>query len=205
MHTTTANRALFGKRTLKRGTPHHRSILVIDVSGFGRLGNRAQLDLRAALGAAVRAAFKAAGVAWFRLSVEDRGDGMIVLVPARVSKLDLLDPVLPSLAAAIRAHNASTGTAARIRLRVSLHAGEVLRDASGWVGTDVNFACRLVNGEPVYQLLRADADADVALIVSDLIYQGVVRHGYREVDPAGFTAVRVLAKEVDVTAWLRTA
>lgn len=201
MHTT----LLFGKRTLKRGVPQHRSILVIDVSGFGRLDNRMQLNLRAVLGASVRAAFRAAGVAWFRLAVEDRGDGMIVLVPARVSKLDLLDPVLPRLTAAVRAYNASAGTTARIRLRVSLHAGEVLRDAAGWVGADVNLACRLVNGEPVYQRLRADDGADVVLVVSDLIYQGVVRHGYREVDPGRFTPVRVLAKEVDVTAWLRTA
>jgi hypothetical protein len=82
----------------------------------------------------VRAAFRAAGVGWWRLAVEDRGDGTIVLVLPTVSKVDLLDPMIPGLAAALRDYNMATEPACRMRLRVSVHAGEIHRDARGWVG-----------------------------------------------------------------------
>src|SRR5262249_50297562 len=79
--------------------PEPRSTVVTDIPGSGRWSNRAHLRGRAALTAMVRAAFRAAGIAWWKLAVEDRGDGMIVLVPAAVSKVDLLDPMIPCLAA----------------------------------------------------------------------------------------------------------
>jgi hypothetical protein len=182
--------------------PEHRSIVVIDIAGFGRRDNRAQLQARAALHTATRAAFGAAGVAWPRLAVEDRGDGMIVLVPASVSKADLLDPVVPSLAAALARENAAPGRAGRIRVRVSVHAGEVHRDARGWVGTDLNLACRLIDSEPVYRLLDQAPHADLALVVSDLIHHSVVQHGYRRIDPADYSPAHVVVKEVAARAWV---
>src|SRR5262245_8748043 len=99
------------------------SIMVVDMLGSGSWPNPDQLKARSALAGAVRSAFHAADIAWSHLAVEDRGDGMIVLIPATVSKVDLLDPVFPALVAAIHRHNAEDEP--RIRLRVALHAGEV--------------------------------------------------------------------------------
>lgn len=42
-----------------------------------------------------------------RLVVEDRGEGLIVLIPPSVSKVDLFDPLIPGLAAALRDHNST--------------------------------------------------------------------------------------------------
>jgi hypothetical protein len=182
--------------------PEHRSIVVIDIAGFGRWRNRAQLNARAVLNAMVRAAFRAAGIPWRKLAVEDRGDGMIVLVPAAVSKVDLLDPVLPHLTEALREHNTATEPELRIRLRVSVHAGEIHRDACGWVGTDLNLACRLVNSGPVYQQLRRSAHADLVLVVSDMIHHGVVQHGYRRINPASYKPINVVVKEIHAQAWV---
>jgi hypothetical protein len=182
--------------------PEHRSIVVIDIAGFGRWSNRTQLRARAALNAMVRAAFRAAGIAWWKLAVEDRGDGMIVLVPAAVSKVDLLDPMIPCLAAALWEHNTVAEPADRIRLRISVHAGEVHRDACGWVGTDLNLACRLVNSEPVYRQLRRSPQADLVLAVSDTIHRGVVQHGYRRISPASYKPIHVVVKEVNAQAWV---
>lgn len=152
---------------------------------------------------AVRRAVRAAGIT--DLAIEDRGDGMILLIPATVSKVDILDPVIPRLAHELHTHNVKVDPELRIRLRVAVHAGEVHRDPHGWVGSDLNTACRLVNSEPLYQQLQATPDRPLALIVSNLIYHGVVRHHYRTIDPTTYTPIRVISKEVDTVAWLQKA
>jgi class 3 adenylate cyclase len=191
-----------GRGRGRRIIPHHWSILVIDISGFGRWGNLAQLSARAALDLMVRDAFRAAGVARRKLVIEDRGDGMIVLISSSVSKVDILDLLIPRLTERLREYNEAADPLLRIRLRISVHAGEILRDASGWVGTDLNLACRLVNSEPVYRRLSQSPASQVVLVVSDMIYDGVVRHGYRTISPTGYSPVRVAVKEVNARAWV---
>lgn len=184
--------------------PEYWSIVVMDMAGSGRWDDRAQLRARAALDEMVRAAFRTADIAWQTLVVEDRGDGIIVLVPATVSKVDIFDPLVPALDAALREHNSMTGQAPRIRLRVAVHAGEVLRAPFGWVGTDLNLTCRLVNSQPLYRELIRRPHADLVLVVSDVVHQTVVRHGHRGIDPSGYTPVHVVVKEVKARAWVHT-
>ncbi len=177
--------------------PEYRSILVVDIAGFGRWSNPDQMAARDVLTKSMRDGFRAARVRWNDLDRQDRGDGMMVLIPAKVSKVDILDPVIPILIAGLRRHNESVATP-HIKIRISLHAGEVHRDAHGWVGSDLNTACRLVDAEPV----RAHLLGDAVLVVSDVLYQGVVRHRYRRVDPAAFGRVEVAEKEVRAPAWV---
>ncbi|MEV4319481.1 hypothetical protein [Actinocrispum sp. NPDC049592] len=182
--------------------PEYRSIVVIDMVGSGRWDDCAQLRSREALDVVVRAAFRAVGVEWGTLVVEDRGDGMILLVPPDVSKVDLLGPLVPTLAKGLREYNSVVGEGLRIRLRVAIHAGEVLRGPSGWVGTDLYLACRLVNSSPLYQELVRSPEVDLVVVVSQAMHDAVVRHGYPGIDRAAYTQVRVVAKEVETTAWL---
>ena len=182
--------------------PEYWSIVVIDMAGSGRWDDRAQLRARAALDEMVRAAFRTADIVWHTLVVEYRGDGMIILIPAAVSKVDIFDPVVTSLSAALREYNSMT--APQIRLRVAVHAGEVLRGRFGWVGTDLNLTCRLVDSQPLYRELTRYPQAHMVLVVSDVIHQAVVRHGHRGINPSGYTPVHVAVKEVETRAWVHT-
>lgn len=182
--------------------PEYRSILVIDITGSGRWNDLTQLRARAALDRLVRAAFRSAGIARHRLVVEDRGDGMIVLIPPTVSKAELFRPVLARLCDLLRKHN--NAREPRIRLRVALHAGEVLRGPCGWVGTDLNTACRMVNGAPLYSELMRNPRSDLVLIISDAVHQAVVRHGHRGIDPASYAPVQLRVKELDTRAWIES-
>ncbi|MFL6144891.1 MAG: hypothetical protein ACJ72N_23875 [Labedaea sp.] len=197
-------RGLSRRRRLARPAPGpvHRSIVVIDIAGSAKWHNQAQLSARAALRAATQHAVRDAGIGWANVVVEDRGDGLILLIPPSVSKVDILDPLIPRLAEEIREYNATVPLGLKIRLRVAIHAGEVDRDGHGWIGNDLIIACRLVNGEPLYQRLAHHPAASLVLVVSDLIYQGVVRHYYRNIDPGHYTRVQVSAKEFDAPAWL---
>ena len=183
--------------------PMHHSILAVDMAGYGKLNNHGQRQARAILDKSMNAAIRTIGLSQAGLAIHHRGDGMLLVIPPTISKADLLDPLLPRLARTI--HAATAGSAGdRVRLRVAVHAGELIQDATGWFGTDLNLACRLVDAEAAYARLRASTEPDVVLIVSDVIYQGVIRHGYHGLDPADYQRVRVCAKEVDAIAWLRT-
>lgn len=181
--------------------PEHRTIVVVDMTGSGSWHNQVQLRARAALTESVRAALRGAGIPRHSVAVEDRGDGMILLFPATVPKVVILDPAIRLLAEGMNAHNTTSGDP-RIRLRLSVHAGEVHRHGRGWAGSDLNTACRLVNAGPLYDLLRRHPDTDLALVLSDLIYQGTARHHYRDIDPATYHSISVQAKELNATAWL---
>ena len=86
----------------------HRTIVVVDVEGFGdqRRTNPHQLAVREGLYRAMREAFGRAGITWADCGHEDRGDGVFILVPAEVPK-GLFVELLPSaLVAALRSTTA---------------------------------------------------------------------------------------------------
>jgi class 3 adenylate cyclase len=180
--------------------PEHRTIVVVDIVGFGLRTDREQLLARSVLVDVVRRAFRLGGVRWTRLWISDRGDGMVVLVPPDLSKLAVLEAVLPALRHLVDRHNGRT--ADQIKLRVAVHAGEVQRDARGWVGTDLNLACRLVDDRALYRALLEDPQENVAVLISGPVHDVVLRFVPSAV--VTYRAVRVVAKEVDTVAWLST-
>jgi hypothetical protein len=103
----------------------HRTIVVVDVEGFGdqRRTNRDQLAVRDGLYRAMRNAFGQAGIPWDDCGHEDRGDGVFVLVPAEVPKGLLVESLPSALVTALRTHNSTHPGPERIRLRMALHAG----------------------------------------------------------------------------------
>jgi hypothetical protein len=184
--------------------PQHRSIIVIDLAGFGTRTDLLQLRARADLDAVVHAALRASGVPRSQLLFENRGDGMIIFLPATVSKAVLLQPFVPALSARLRVHNQAVRADHRIRLRVAVHAGEVVHGPHGWIGTDLNLACRLVDSALLREELVRRPRADLAVVISDVIHQAVVRHGHRGTDAFSYREVRVAVKEVATRAWIHT-
>jgi hypothetical protein len=102
----------------------HRTIVVVDVEGFGGRTNPDQVAVRDGLYRAMQDAFGRAGIPWDTCGHEDRGDGVFVLVPAEVPKALLAESLPPALVTALRTHNGEHPRAERIRLRMALHAGE---------------------------------------------------------------------------------
>src|ERR1700721_917601 len=155
----------------------HRTIVVVDVEGFGDQcrTNRDQLSIRDGLYRAMRDAFGRAGIPWGDCGHEDRGDGVFILVPAEVPK-GLLAEVLPSaLVTALRMHNGAHPGPERIRLRMALHAGEVYYDEHGVTAAAVNLAFRLLDAGALRAAL-ASSSGVLAVIASSWFYEEVIRH-----------------------------
>ncbi|MFJ6675098.1 hypothetical protein ACIQMJ_28680 [Actinosynnema sp. NPDC091369] len=182
----------------------HRTMVVVDVERFSDHGrtNPNRLVVRQALYRAVEAAFTDIGADWTSWQRQDRGDGILVLVPPDVAKSLFVERLPMALAAHLDRHNAAHEPAERIRLRVAVHAGEVYPDGDGVVGHAVNHVCRLVDSDPLRQAL-ADVPGPVALMVSDWFFEEVVRHSLA-LDARRFRSVKVVMKETDSTAWVHT-
>jgi tetratricopeptide (TPR) repeat protein len=178
----------------------HRAILAVDVEGFGDRArtNPDQVRVRQGLYEAMRKAFGRSGIRWDGCHREDRGDGMMVLVPPDVPKAGLSGDLPRELAAALAEHNRGRGPAAQIRLRMALHAGEVHHDAYGVAGTSVNLAFRLLEASAVKTAL-ARSPGLLVLVVSEWFFEEVIRHDPRS-RPGDYHRIRVSVKETQATA-----
>lgn len=183
--------------------PTHHSILAFDVEGFGdpHRDDTANRSVRADLYRLVEEALEASGAPWKTCVRADSGDGVIVLVPPEVSKVLLLDPLLGCLSAGLAEHNRTAPLTQRFRLRLALDAGEVTQDEHGLSGTALVRACRMLDAAELRSALR-HAAGNLAIIVSDSVYDGIVRHGYRSIDPADYHPVSMQVKKTRIHAWV---
>ena len=178
----------------------HRSIVVVDVEGFGDQcrTNPHQVAVRDGLYRALREAFGHAGIPWDDCGREDRGDGVFVLVPAEVPKGLLVESLPSALVAALRAHNGAHLGPERIRLRMALHAGEVRYDEHGVTAAAVNLAFRLLDAGALKAAL-ASSPGVLAVIASSWFFEEVVRHSGVA---AAYRPVKVAVKETMTTGWI---
>lgn len=146
-----------------------------------------------------REALRAAGITWrHRDRLIDRGDGILALIhPAdNLPKTLLLNRTIPTLARLLAEHNSGQSEHC-LRLRAAVHAGEVHYDSRGCFGEALDLTCRLLDAPTLKSALRHTA-SPLVLVVSDLIYQSVVRHGYPGIDQHAFhplIQVRVAARD----------
>src|SRR4051794_33882211 len=182
--------------------PVHRTILVVDVERFGdpARSNLDRLVVRAGVYRALMRAFAAVGAPWSGCDREDRGDGVLVVIPPTVAKCVLIDPLAERLAAALVTHNHAHRFTGRIRLRMALHAGEIHYDDHGVVGRAVDHAFRMLEAEE-FKVAFTRSGGVLAVITSSWFFEEVVRHGRTRLREA-FRPVRVAVKETEATAWM---
>lgn len=190
--------------------PQTYTIFVVDIEKFGSRTDPVQARLRGQLWSMLRRATAAVGLDWDQLPLADRGDGAFLLVPASVPKVSLIEPVIQQLDMRLREYNARAPQPEVMRLRLAVHAGEVAIDEggtgmSGYVGADLNSACRLADLQVGRDCLAAAERSQLVVIASAVIYDSVIRHDhFGGLDPASFRAVPVDVKELHARAWIHT-
>ena len=184
------------------GVAVHRTIVVVDVVGFGdhRRNNVDQMAVRTGLYRALQESFRAAGISWAACEREDRGDGVLVLAPAELPKGPFAEVLPGALMAKLERHNRCHRAAEQVRLRMALHAGEINYDEHGVTSAAINLAFRLLDCAPLKQAL-VESPAVLAMITSSWFFDEVVRHS-RVCDPDSYRSVSVTVKETTAAAWL---
>ncbi|AIG76709.1 Hypothetical protein AJAP_19230 [Amycolatopsis japonica] len=174
----------------------HRTVLVVDVERFSGRKNPEQRNVRSALYAALGHAL---GSHWNTCYHEDRGDGVLLLAPAEIPKRLFVEQVPGRLVKALNRHNRAHGTGEQIRLRMAVHAGEVLLDAHGATGVAINHTFRLLDASPLKDALAGSAGV-LAVITSDWLFREVVWHS--AADETRYRPQRIRVKETEALGWI---
>jgi class 3 adenylate cyclase len=177
------------------------SLVVVDIENWSGRTAVIQAELQRELREIAEASAGVTGTAWPEVRVTTRGDGLVLGYPADVPKEHLSDHLVVALTRALRAYGGRCRPGADMRLRVALHAGDVLADGEEWSGRAVTVACRLVDSDVLHRVLTAADRAVLAVIVSGEWYEAVVRQGYAA--DAGFEEVWFEGKGCSGPAWVR--
>lgn len=181
----------------------HRSVMAMDIEGYSTRPNPVQHSLRAALYDLAEAAAGDAGLEWPQFGVQDAGDSILLFVEPTVPPFRLAGPYLRALDDRLAEHSRQVSAQYSMRLRVALHSGLVNRDAHGWYGDAVNLTARLLDAQPLREVLKTATRAHLAFIASELLYTEVISQHYRTIDTAAYQRVRFAVKHTDgLTGWV---
>jgi CRP-like cAMP-binding protein len=186
--------------------PLNCTIFFTDIANFGdpRRDDDDRRVVRESLYTMLRESFEGSHVSWASCVHEDRGDGVLIIAPATVSTVPLVDPLLPLLAFKLKRHNRRATDRVRIQLRVAVHVGPVLQDGNGLSGQALIHTARMLDA-PILKESLAITRADLAVMASAHVYDTVIRHTPGLVDPGAFRRVRYQVKEAKIISWMYLA
>ncbi|ETK35220.1 hypothetical protein [Microbispora sp. ATCC PTA-5024] len=168
-----------------------RLCLVVDVEGYSTRGNPQAVEIQNRLLWSMWHACRAAGVDPRRCDQQDRGDGQLILLPPAIDEAYAVPRLLLATQSALHRVNRRPQDVGRMRLRAALAQSPVHKAATGYVGDAVIHACRMLDSPVLRHALASSPEADVAALVGDDVYRGLIAHGYAGMDPRGFRRVEV--------------
>ncbi|ONI89879.1 hypothetical protein ALI144C_04100 [Actinosynnema sp. ALI-1.44] len=184
--------------------PRHRTIFAVDIEGSTTRTNWERALLRKVMYELIEEALRRGGIGEQHRDVIDRGDGAFILIHPvdQAPKTVLLTMVVPTLAELLGEYDPEQPDH-RFRLRAAVHAGEVHNDGRGWYGEDLDVTARLVDAPVLKRTLR-QTTAPLVLVVSEDIYESVVRHGYVGIDDTEYEpTVRIRVGGRRRRGWVR--
>jgi hypothetical protein len=174
----------------------------VDAAGYGSLDNLAQHDLQTLLTQVLDEAALAAGLDRSRWLKQPQGDGELALIPPDQPEPRLVDDFIRELDAVLLHRNHGRVSASRLRLRAAIGFGVAFEASAGFAGAAVVATARLLNSQSLHEVLAAASDADLAVALSDDVYQTVLnRHTSLTADQ--FCPAEVTEKEFSGMAWIR--
>ncbi|RKS69109.1 hypothetical protein BZB76_6248 [Actinomadura pelletieri DSM 43383] len=187
----------------------YRLLVAVDIQGYSKRDTREQLLAQRDLCDALDRAAHAAGLDRDRWDKQVGGDGELATLPDGTDPAAVAGDFVIGLADALRELNrettGATGPATRratgretgrhpLRVRLSLHHGTLTAGPFGPAGDAPIVVQRLLDAAPLRRLLHDDADRDLACVVSDSLFEDVVRTGFCALSPDAFQAIKVTAK-----------
>jgi hypothetical protein len=172
----------------------YRLLIAVDIEGYSGRAAGEQLRAQEELGHVLDRAAAQADLdrpAWDR---EVRGDGELAVLPDGVDVPQVVGGFAVELDAALIEANRRSAPAAPLRLRVALHHGTLTTGPFGPAGDAPIVVSRLLDAARPRRQLADRREHDLVLVVSDPLYQDVVRTGFCPLDPACFRAFRVVTK-----------
>ncbi|HEX3955683.1 MAG TPA: cyclic nucleotide-binding domain-containing protein [Trebonia sp.] len=177
------------------------TVVVTDVAEFGAL-DRTNDDRRIIRQAILEMTSLSLNGIWEACSCEDRGDGLLIIVPPVIPTGEVMDHLRTMLPVALRKHNRTYAASARIALRIAVDVGPVVSDVMGVSGDAIIRAVRMRDA-PVLKNAMVRQNALLGIVVSEFVYDAAVRQGSEFVDPACYQRIAIDVKEtISLPAWM---
>ena len=153
----------------------------------------------------LRSVFDESGVPWAECYHEDRGDGVVIVVPPTIAMARVVDPLVAMLADQLRQYNRHASDVVRIQLRAALHVGPVGRDGEGLSGQAVIVAARILDAQVIKDKLARRGRGPGVRRVGPTSIDHVIRHAGAG-GSGQLRAGRVPRSRCrDITAWIYLA
>jgi CRP-like cAMP-binding protein len=182
-------------------TGQNCTIVRTDVVEFGADGRDAEAHkiIKKALLAMTQLAL---GPAWDTCRCEDRGDGLLVIVPPEFPTTEVIERLVTVLPHQLKRHNLTYSAASRIQLRLAVEVGPIEDTEVGVTGRSIIGVSRMLEA-PVFKQAVVGQGAILGVIVSPFVYETHIKPGGSFLDPADFTEVPVRVKEARGAAWMQ--
>ncbi|WP_433266312.1 hypothetical protein ACQPZF_40525 [Actinosynnema sp. CS-041913] len=180
-----------------------RSLLVCcDLRRYGAADDQLQRELQELLVRCLDRAGKAAGLdrsTWHR---QAKGDEEWAVLPPDTREPVVVDAYVRALNAELSAANRYRVPEARARMRLAIHHGAVVDGANGFPGQDSVLVSRLLNSKPAHIALEDFPDADLVVMLSEIVYSTLVLAGLTTLRPTDFRRVEVVEKTFHGHGWM---
>lgn len=167
-----------------------RMVVSADVKGYSLLPGPVQPQAQTDLVEVLTRATRATGLRE-EVHVQSQGDAQVLVFPPGIDEVEVLRRFYAEFRDAMREVNLARRGAERLRLRLAMDHGHAGRAAAGWDGRPAIVATRLRDSKPVRNRLDTTPAADFVLVVSDFLYEDVVRQLAGDPVPDSFEAVDV--------------
>jgi transcriptional regulator with XRE-family HTH domain len=177
------------------------TVVLSDVVGFGA-SSRTDNDrnvIREALYRMTYTVLEGLPDIW---SWDDRGDGLLLVVPPSVPTGRVVGRLQWRLPSVLEEHNRVSGDSDRIKLRVAVDVGPVIIDDLGIAGETLVITSRMA-GTPAFKKAMDRNTADLGLIASSFVYETVLRNYSNPAGSTDYAKVRVSEKNSKLTAWMK--
>jgi class 3 adenylate cyclase len=175
----------------------YRPLVAVDVEKYSVKDAREQLLAQEDLHQILDEAATSCGVErkqWCKLF---RGDGEIAILPGNADIATIVGDFTGHVEVALRRRNQAQCSGSRLRLRVAIHYGTLVRGGPfGPAGDAPVVVSRLLDAKPLRSMLATHQERNSALIVSPSIYENVVRTRFCSLAPEDFKSVRIVIKGV---------
>ncbi|MEU8822311.1 hypothetical protein [Streptomyces sp. NPDC048636] len=189
-------------RTQKREADQRRLCMAADIEQYGRLDTPGQGGVQADLVRGLTEAAELSGLDRLDWARQGQGDQEFAVLPPGTLEPVVLADFVRNLAAWLRQRNAGHAWEERMRLRLAIDAGVAHAAALGHSGPAPVAVARFLSAPELKSVLAALDAAPLAVIVSDRLYQDVVRSRTRGLDPDQYLRVHVSQKEFRGYGWL---
>ena len=174
-----------------------------DAEGYSKLPTTRQEALQADLSSVLDRSAAKAGLNRDGWSLQPQGDGELAVVPSSEGDLIVVDSFVRELDACLMALNEPRLPEARLRLRVAMHFGVATHARKGFAGPAPVLVSRLLASKALHEALADATEANLALALSDDLYDDVVRGHLTSLRETDFVAVHIHEEKFEGPAWIR--